>query len=51
MNRGLRRALVALLLAGAIALAFAYRDRLDAATLQDWVAGSGVAGPLLFMAS
>ena len=34
---------------GAIALAFLYRDRLDAAALEAWVSGAGAAGPLLFI--
>jgi len=38
-----------ILLAGAIVLALIYRDRLDAGALERLVAGSGVAGPLLFM--
>lgn len=50
MGKRLRRALALLALAGAIALALAYRDRFDAATLQAWVADAGSAGPLLFMA-
>lgn len=50
MTRHVRRALLAALLVGAISLAFAYRERLDAETFQAWVAGAGTAGPLLFMA-
>lgn len=50
MNRTLQRALLALVFVGAIALAFLYRDRFDAAMLQAWVAGAGIAGPLLFTA-
>ncbi|MGE5155444.1 MAG: VTT domain-containing protein [Bdellovibrio bacteriovorus] len=49
MNRTLARVLGALVLAGAIALAFLYRDRLDATALEAWVSGAGAAGPLLFM--
>ncbi len=49
-NKTLRRGLVALALLGGIALAFIYRDRLDAGTLKDWLASAGMAGPLLFMA-
>jgi uncharacterized membrane protein YdjX (TVP38/TMEM64 family)/rhodanese-related sulfurtransferase len=40
--------LLALLVAG-IGLAIFYRDQFDAQTLEAWVAGAGVAGPLLFM--
>lgn len=49
MNRGVVRALSLLALAGAIALAFAYRDHLDAAALEAWVAEAGAAAPLLFI--
>lgn len=45
----LQRALALLAVAGAIALALAYRDHFDAATLQAWIADAGAAGPLLFM--
>ncbi len=38
-----------LLMVGAISAGFVYRDRLDAATLQQWMAGAGLAAPLLFM--
>ena len=37
-------------LLGAIAVAFLYRDRLEAATLQQWLEQAGMAAPLLFMA-
>jgi uncharacterized membrane protein YdjX (TVP38/TMEM64 family)/rhodanese-related sulfurtransferase len=50
MSSALRRILFAGVLVGGIALAFAYRHRIDPAMLEDWVAGAGVAGPLLFMA-
>ena len=50
MSKNLLRALLALLLVGGVALAFVYRDRTDAAMLEDWVTGAGVAGALLFMA-
>ncbi|MCG6964995.1 MAG: VTT domain-containing protein [Chromatiaceae bacterium] len=50
MNRPLQRGLLAAVLIGAIGLAFAYRDLVDVATLEEWVAGAGPAGPLLFMA-
>ncbi len=49
MNRALARALGALLLAVAVALAVVYRDRLDAAALETWVSEAGAAGPLLFI--
>jgi uncharacterized membrane protein YdjX (TVP38/TMEM64 family)/rhodanese-related sulfurtransferase len=49
VNRTLVRALGALLLAGAVALALILRDRLDAAALTAWVSGAGAAGPLLFI--
>jgi len=49
MNRTLGRVLAASLLAGAIALALIYRDRLDPAALDAWVSGAGAAGPLLFI--
>lgn len=50
MSKNLLRALLAFVVAGVIALAVIYRDRIDAATLETWVASAGVAGPLLFMA-
>jgi uncharacterized membrane protein YdjX (TVP38/TMEM64 family) len=50
MNKTLQRGLLALVLIGAIVLAFVYGDRIDARMLEDWVAGAGMAGPLLFMA-
>ena len=43
------RAALALLLVGAVALAFAYRGRLDVGALETWVSGAGAAGPLLFI--
>lgn len=49
MSKMGKRALLAVVLVGGIALALVYRDRFDAATLEGWVAGAGVAGPLLFM--
>lgn len=49
MNRTRARVLGALVLVGAIVLAFLYRDRLDATALEVWVSGAGAAGPLLFM--
>jgi uncharacterized membrane protein YdjX (TVP38/TMEM64 family) len=50
MSKTLQRALLALAFAGAIVLAVAYQDRIDAATLHAWVADASAAGPLLFMA-
>lgn len=50
MSKNSRRGLIALVLVAGIALAFLYRDRIDAAALESWVTGAGFAGPLLFMA-
>jgi len=50
MSRTLQRALLALALLAAIVLVSLYRDRFNAAALEEWVASAGVAGPLLFMA-
>lgn len=47
--RALRIALVLVLAAG-IALAFAYRGRLDASLIQGWVGSLGIWGPLVFIA-
>ncbi len=44
----LRFGLLLLVIAG-ITLAVAYRDRFDAAALEQWVAGAGAAGPIVFM--
>lgn len=44
----LRLGLLLLVVAG-IALAIAYRDRFDATALEQWVAGAGAAGPIVFM--
>jgi uncharacterized membrane protein YdjX (TVP38/TMEM64 family)/rhodanese-related sulfurtransferase len=49
VNRGLARALTAIALLVAIGLAVLFRDRLDPAALEAWVAGAGAAGPLLFI--
>ena len=46
-----RRGLLVAMLLCAGGVLFFYRDRLDAAVLQDWVAAAGIAGPLLFVAS
>ena len=50
MHRNIRRVLLAVLLAGTITLAFVYREQIEIATLETWVANAGLAGPLLFMA-
>ncbi len=47
--KGAARLLLALALAAGIALALAYRGRLDVAALTGWVASAGAAGPLVFM--
>jgi uncharacterized membrane protein YdjX (TVP38/TMEM64 family)/rhodanese-related sulfurtransferase/sulfur relay (sulfurtransferase) complex TusBCD TusD component (DsrE family) len=44
------RVVLALALAGGIALAYAYRDLLDAQALERWVREAGTTAPLLFMA-
>lgn len=53
MSNGIRNALVRgallLILIVGIGLAVAYRGRFDAAALESWVQGSGVAAPLVFM--
>ena len=49
MSKNLRRGLLAVALVAATALALTYRDQLDVATLEAWVASAGLAGPLLFM--
>jgi len=38
-------------LAGGVAIAVAYRGRLDAQALQGWVGAAGAAGPLMFIAA
>ncbi len=51
MNRPLLvRIAIASLLVAAIGVGLLYRDRLDVAALQSWVAGAGWAGPILFIA-
>ncbi len=47
-NRVLRLLLLVLLIA-AIAMAVSYRDQLNSAALEQWLADSGTAAPLLFM--
>jgi len=44
----IRLALMLVVVAG-ITLAVVYRDRFDAVALEQWVAGAGVAGPIIFM--
>lgn len=50
MNKAHLRWILGLLLVGAIVLGVAFREELDAAALETWVASAGPAGPLLFMA-
>lgn len=45
----LSRLLLLLVLITGIATAVSYRDQLSAEALQQWVAGAGIAGPLIFM--
>lgn len=47
-NKFLRIALAALLLGG-IAAVIAYREQLSTAAIEQWIAGFGMAGPLVFM--
>jgi uncharacterized membrane protein YdjX (TVP38/TMEM64 family)/rhodanese-related sulfurtransferase len=47
-NNITRLLLLAVIVVG-ITLAFIYRDRFDAAALQQWVQDAGIAGPLVFM--
>lgn len=49
MNRSAVRIVLLLVLAAAIALGFTYREHLDVAALEDWVADAGAAAPLLFI--
>ena len=44
----IRLALMLVVFAG-ITLAVVYRDRFDAVALEQWVAGAGVGGPIIFM--
>lgn len=50
MNKTLIRWLLGLLLLAAVGVALVMRPNFDAAALQAWVDGAGLAGPLLFMA-
>ena len=43
------RIVAALVLVALVALAIANRERVDAATLEQWVSGAGAAAPILFM--
>lgn len=47
-NKLLRIGVLALLITG-IAIAIAYRGQIDAAALEQWVQGAGIAGPIVFM--
>ena len=49
MNKAIIRILLLLVLAAAIVLGVAYREHLDVAALEAWVAGTGAAAPLLFV--
>jgi uncharacterized membrane protein YdjX (TVP38/TMEM64 family) len=49
MHRSSIRILSALLLLGAVASAWLYRDQLDAAALEAWVQGAGPPGALVFI--
>ncbi len=49
MNKNLLRIILGLILLAAVATAIVQRDQFDAAALQTWVEGAGVAGPLMFM--
>jgi uncharacterized membrane protein YdjX (TVP38/TMEM64 family) len=49
MNKAIVRILLLLVLAAAIVLGVAYREHLDVAALEAWVAGTGAAAPLLFI--
>jgi uncharacterized membrane protein YdjX (TVP38/TMEM64 family) len=47
---GFSRLLAVVALAGVVAFAVLYRDRLDVAAFEAWVRGFGMAGPFVFMA-
>lgn len=49
MNRTAARLLLFAVLAAAVGLAFAFRDRLDGAALEAWIAGHGAWGVALFV--
>ena len=49
MNSKLARLVLLLIVIAGVSLAIIYRDRFDALVLEQWVAGAGVAGPIVFM--
>jgi uncharacterized membrane protein YdjX (TVP38/TMEM64 family)/rhodanese-related sulfurtransferase len=49
LNKTIVRIALLLVLAAAIALGFTYREHVDVAALEAWVAGAGAAAPLLFI--
>ncbi len=49
MRKTISRFLMLVFIIAGIALAIIYRDKLDASVLEQWVASSGSAGPLVFM--
>ena len=49
MNRKLVRLALMLVVIAGITVAVVYRDRFDAVALEQWVAGAGGAGPVIFM--
>jgi uncharacterized membrane protein YdjX (TVP38/TMEM64 family) len=49
VSKQLPRLLALLALGGAIAVALLYREQLDPAAVQAWVAAAGMAGPALFI--
>ena len=49
MKNNLIRLLLLVIVVAGIAVAFMYRDRFDAAALEQWVQQAGFVGPLLFM--
>jgi uncharacterized membrane protein YdjX (TVP38/TMEM64 family) len=49
MTSKLIRLALALVVIAGITLAVVYRDRFDAVALEQWVAGAGAAGPIIFM--
>lgn len=51
MNRKIiTRIAMAIALVAAIAVAYSYRDQLNAAALESWVKGAGLLGPIIYMA-
>jgi len=49
MKANLIRAILFVLIAAGITLAYLYRDALNAEALESWVANAGIAGPFVFM--